>query len=495
MLTVLGAYRQSAGGGLLIAVTPTTSSILSVTGAAALDGAVTFAYAPGAYSPKTYDFVQAAGGVSGTFAVVNEQGAVPTSLVRSVTYGPNAATLTLSQPAPTPTPTPVPTPAPTPTPTTAPVPTPTPTPVPTPTPTPAPVPTPTPTPTPAPVPTPTPAPVPTPTPSPVPTPTPPPVVVAPADATLYSAQALAFADKNTLAAIGLLNRTLADGGGNTFFNMATEPGPRVRLWTELSGDGLGASARDDRPRFQASDVSWVVGGEATMGASARLGTALAYDHADIGDGAGGRGEAQSVRASLYGSQPIGPAAVAGALGYSQAWMETRRQTGLGLADSDHTESDTFGALQIAAPLQAGDLLVTPVVGAVISRLQGEGFQEKAPQAAFAVTGRQQAQVRLTPYALLGLTRSFQGPGQILWTPDAQFGFRWDRTASGSAFTLVAADGTAFEGNRALIHSESVTVGAGLTAHKDRWTAFARYRGVLASDWNEQTFTIGFRLAL
>jgi len=64
-LAVGGAYTQSAGANLIIGVTPTTITTLTVGGTASLAGTVTFAYAPGTYTAKTYTFLQS-GGLNGS---------------------------------------------------------------------------------------------------------------------------------------------------------------------------------------------------------------------------------------------------------------------------------------------------------------------------------------------------------------------------------------------------------------------------------------------
>src|SRR5208337_2821815 len=100
-LTVKGNYAQTSAGTLLVPVTPSASSRLAVGGSATLAGNVNFAFAPGTYVPRTYTFLQAAGGISGTFAYNSnaDQGSVPSTLTRSVSYTTDAADLALA-PAP-----------------------------------------------------------------------------------------------------------------------------------------------------------------------------------------------------------------------------------------------------------------------------------------------------------------------------------------------------------------------------------------------------------
>jgi hypothetical protein len=84
-----GSYVQNAGGNLLIAVTPSESSVLAVSGpVVVLNGTVTFAYAPGTYTAHTYNFVTANSSIITTFnegfSSIVETGSVPTNLPSSV---------------------------------------------------------------------------------------------------------------------------------------------------------------------------------------------------------------------------------------------------------------------------------------------------------------------------------------------------------------------------------------------------------------------------
>ena len=111
------AYDQRASGDLLVAVTPNASSVLNVVGTVTLDGTVTFAYAPGTYSAKTYTFLESTS-LSGQFATVaagaGNQG-VPSGFNQSVTYTGTDADLVLastSSPPPPPPASPPPAPPP-----------------------------------------------------------------------------------------------------------------------------------------------------------------------------------------------------------------------------------------------------------------------------------------------------------------------------------------------------------------------------------------------
>ena len=97
-LTVNGIYRQGSHGNLIIGVTPNTASLLKVGGAATLAGSVTFAYAAGTYHPADLKFLNAGGGVTGTFSTVAASTAPPTGLNIGIAYKPNEADLVLAAP-------------------------------------------------------------------------------------------------------------------------------------------------------------------------------------------------------------------------------------------------------------------------------------------------------------------------------------------------------------------------------------------------------------
>lgn len=94
--TINGTYAQTAGGTLLVAISPAGSAGLAVTGRASLNGTLELAYAPGSYTPQVYQVLTAAGGITGRFATTIATGFVPTALAGSVVYTPGSADLVLT---------------------------------------------------------------------------------------------------------------------------------------------------------------------------------------------------------------------------------------------------------------------------------------------------------------------------------------------------------------------------------------------------------------
>ncbi|HEY3797047.1 MAG TPA: autotransporter outer membrane beta-barrel domain-containing protein [Caulobacteraceae bacterium] len=488
------AYVQGAGGNLIVAVQPASASLLNVNGTASLNGTVTFDYAQGTYHPKTYVFLQATG-ISGQFATVlagpaQEQttstgtiSSLPGGFDQSVSYSPTTVSLALAT-SPTPTP-PTPTP-PTPTPPTPTPPTPTP-PTPTPAP-PAPTP-PAPTPTP-PAPTPTP-PAPTPTP-PAPTPTPTSLVIAPRDATLFSAMTFAFGEAGQDDLAALLGRSQADGGGDSFYDLGGAAGPPARGWLEGIGAYIDPST-PDRPTFHASSGGLEGGADVAVGPGGRVGAALGYESASLSDGDGGGASQTLVRVSLYASQSFGPVGFSAVVAYAHASQTFDRAAGLGAAAAGRGVDDIDGAFEATAPLAVGGFAVKPVAGVLVSSLRASAFSESdAASAAFALSGAAANQTAVSPFASLSVSRRMTTSSGWELTPDAEAGFRYDAIAAGLNQTLIAADGTPFFGNGAGLDRDSALLGVSLTAHKGGWTGFVKYRASVAGDWNDQSVNLGLR---
>jgi uncharacterized protein with beta-barrel porin domain len=95
-LTVQGNLSFTAAATYLIQVSPLDAGRTNVTGTATLGGAtVSAVFAPGTYITKQYTFVNATGGVIGTFAsLVNTN--LPTNFKASLSYDPNNAYLNLA---------------------------------------------------------------------------------------------------------------------------------------------------------------------------------------------------------------------------------------------------------------------------------------------------------------------------------------------------------------------------------------------------------------
>ncbi len=81
-LRLNGNFTQSDTGALVVLVEPGQVSSFTVSGTIKLGGTLTYVLAPGTYTPASYQFLEADGGLTGSFAQV-EQGVQPLSLSMS----------------------------------------------------------------------------------------------------------------------------------------------------------------------------------------------------------------------------------------------------------------------------------------------------------------------------------------------------------------------------------------------------------------------------
>jgi hypothetical protein len=182
--------------------------------------------------------------------------------------------------------------------------------------------------------------------------------------------------------------------------------------------------------------------------------------------------------------------------WAHAWDDTGRATGAGDAGASRETNALTGAVQASAPFTVQQVVFTPAAGVIVTHMTGRGFAEtdSVDNGAFAVSGQGPAVTFVSPFAKIGVSRSFTDNGGVTWTPDAEVGYRRDGAAEGRAFTLTAVDGTSFAGNRIGLDKGSALLGASLTAHKTGWTVFVKYRAEVAGNWTDQSVAAGLRLA-
>jgi outer membrane autotransporter protein len=320
------------------------------------------------------------------------------------------------------------------------------------------------------------------------------VVVAPSDASIFSAQAFAFGEANQTSDAALLSRSLPAGGGDSFYDLTPSGGPAMRGWIDVIGDQLDPELPFGTARFTSTSGGVEGGADLAIGPG-RLGAALAYESSHYSDDAGGRANQDLVRGSLYGSVTLGRVGFSADLSYAHGSESTGRASGLGASTSSRGVSEIGGAFQAAAPFDAGSLRLTPMAGVLISDISAPAFAEhNGASAAFAVTGTAARGTFVSPYASLALSRSFTTASGMQVTPDAEIGYRYDALAAGLSQALIAADGTVFAGNRLGLDRNSALVGASLTAHKRPLTVFVRYRAAFSTNWRDNSVSAGLRVA-
>ena len=455
-LTAEGTFSQAAGGDLLIGVTPSTIDTLTIEGTANLAGTVTFAYAPGTYAARTYTFLTSAGlgGTQFTTVAASTSQPTPAGFAQSVTYTITNANLVLAAASPPPPPVSPPPPPP-----------------------PPPV-----------------SPPPPPPPPPV-SPPPPPVTVAPRDPTLFSAQDFAFAENDAAFVTSVLGRTLANGGGDTFYNLGASGGPDARGWIDVEGSVQHTATRAVAPGSRATSGGVEAGADVDVAPGGRIGAALAYESVDFSDADASRANQSALMLSLYGSQTLGNVGFSVALSYANGWDDTDRASGFGFSAASRRTSELAAGFQAATALETGGVTLTPAVGVLIAQQTGTAFteiNELAP--AFAVSGAPQRASFFSPYATLGFSHAHTDASGLTVTPDLQLGYRYDAAAVGERVALVASDGTVFAGNQIGLGRSSAVLGAGVTVHRGVWTAFVRYQASAAGDWSWQSLEGGVRLA-
>jgi len=321
------------------------------------------------------------------------------------------------------------------------------------------------------------------------------VVIAPADTRIFSATTFAFVEANQSAVSDLLGRPKPDGGGDSFTNVDPAHGEPGRVWAQLDGAALSVGAIPAGAAFRV-DTGGVQGGvDGDIGAGARIGVALGYDHDALRDSAGGRSSADVFRASLYASQVVGAVGFSEVVSYARGSVTTDRATGLGFGVASFGSNAWTEAAQASAPFALSGLEVSPTAGVSFSQLSSDAFSETdGASSAFAVSGAGRSLNIVSPYVIVGLSHEFVLGDGVVVTPDAGVGYRYDAASRGQGFTLRAADTTLFDAVRVAENGGSALLGLSLTAHKGAWSGYVEYRGELANGWDDEGGRIGFRFA-
>jgi hypothetical protein len=322
-----------------------------------------------------------------------------------------------------------------------------------------------------------------------------PLLVAPTDPTLFSAAAFAFSQFSAQSVTDILGRTLPHGGGNTFYNLSSDSGPKARGWLVGTGNVLEASPESGAPSFHA-DAGGLEGGvDLTTWSGGRLGAAVSYQSNRLHDADSSSATQDEFFVGAYGSQTIGWLGLSAVVGYSNAKEHFSRAAGVGFSTSSRNVDGYEGAIQASAPFEAEGVIFTPAAGVLFSYLSAGSFGEaNAQDADFAVSGGTSHHSFTSPYVQLGVSRMFKTSSGLEVTPDVSVGYRYDATAAGISQVLVASDGTVFGGNEIGMKRDSATVGASLTLHQGTWTGFVRYNGAFANDWGDNAFQAGLRVA-
>jgi uncharacterized protein with beta-barrel porin domain len=490
-LAITSNFTQTSAGTLRVAVSPIATSVLAITGSAALDGHLLYVLAPGAYRPGSTTFLTATGGITGGFSSTSSSqpassqapqitppaAPLPATIANTNTPAP-AASPSTATPATT---------APTTTPAAAPV-------------------------TPAPAPIATPA-----TPAPV-TPT---LVtfgqvtgtsanlvvsqaftVTPPDAALYStndqdmtlaaeragddilAHATTPAPSPCLPANALPSGRSTAGIAGALANAAC----RLGGWAEATGTDTTQSNS-----YNSHEAGFLAGLDRQLATGTRLGLAIGYDATTLKDQNAGQASTSTLRAGLYAAQPLGPFILAGEATDAFATTRTDRATGAGAATARPHANIVEGAIALSAPLAFANLAVLPSAGLRIAHLTTGAATESAPLSAFALQVSPTHTTSLRPYASLTLAHDFQTATHITLTPSLTLGASYEADTTAPATTLTTTN-TTLTAHTTPLARASGSASAGLTATQGPWSFSARYTVETANNYTAQTAEAALQMA-
>jgi uncharacterized protein with beta-barrel porin domain len=458
-LSLAGNFVQNADGTLQIIVTPAATNQLLATGTARLDGALNYTFAPGTYVAKTYPFLVTGGATTGTFASITYN-AAPANLLHATTYETNDTSLVLYDPG-------------------------------------------------------SPAPASNPVPN-------PPLVVAPIDDSIFSDENQQNALNAQAASMSLLQKAaegdqedaeaavcaseagatpadvepdkttgtaqLANAAGNAFCGAGG--------WIQATGTIFNADGNAGVDGYRTGTAGFLAGiGKVINTQGTRLGVAVGYDESNVKTSLGSKGDIDTVRVGLYGSQPVGVFTIAADFMYGHFDTTTSRVTGIGEAGSKESGDIFSGGIEAETLLPINGYDIVPAAGIRIAAVNTGGFAESAPgvETAFALTGANSGYDSVQPFINIDLSRKFVTPNDIAIMPDILAGYVYEAGTRGRAVTVDSQDGTAFETAHAGLAGSAAELQAGLSAGEGNWAFYARYTADLAGNWTSQSAEAGLRI--
>jgi len=479
-LYLTGNFTQNADGTLLVAVAPEeeafTTSDFVITGNASLSGAVAFTFAPGTYEAGSHSFLSATD-VTGTFTT-QYYNDTPSGLTASVTYpdetdpvlvlagsgtgivnvGPTTTSTITTTTPPTTTP-----PATTP-------------------------------------------------------PTPPAFVVRPPDTGIFADELQSSANLAQASNAALLGKA-AEGGAAASAVCGAEAGVTPAQttpdkitgiekltnavadafcgaggWIQASGTAMDVEGDGVTPGYNADTAGFLAGIDAPVGkAGTRLGLAVGYDETFLADSSRGKGQVDTFRAGIFGSQALGPFMLAGDFLYGHTSTNSQRVTGIGYANSTADGNIYSGALQADTLVRLGTLNLVPQAGLRIAGVSAGSFAESGVLPAFALTGNSGFYTSVQPFVNLDVSTVFLTSSNIVITPDASFGYAYEAGDIGRAVIVTAHDGTHFSSDYLKLDPNMGELSAGISAGKDWWSFYARYSAAVTGNWTSQTGEAGLRI--
>jgi outer membrane autotransporter protein len=138
------------------------------------------------------------------------------------------------------------------------------------------------------------------------------------------------------------------------------------------------------------------------------------------------------------------------------------------------------------------VLVQPAVGMRVASVAADGFAESGSGfvPAFAVRGAASSYDSVQPYVKLGLSHGFMTASGVSITPAVSIGYSYQLADTGRAVDVTAADGTHFRSGVAELGIDTVELSGGITASRGNWSVYARYRGYITLDSNDEIGEVG-----
>jgi hypothetical protein len=486
-LTLTGNYVQTAGGTLLVVVTPKLTSQFIINGTASLEGTLDYAFAPGTYTQKTYSFITATGGISGAFSAANYMGSVPPVLLHATKGVTDAANLILSGTI-----------------------------------------------------------VSNPKPIVIVTPEDDSIYADAGQAAAQAAQeanagvldyvtdealttdpgaGYGFADESaspmgnhyeaallgtpasTYGATSNSGGACAAGGSVPPHNGVNTTGSQMANafaagfcgaggWLEGSVGASNVNGSGDASNYSTNSGGFLAGVDKVVNPSGtRLGVAVGYDETWLHDNASGKDSIDTTRVGLYGAQPLGQFVLAGDFMLGFANNTATRPTGVGPAHATYSGTDYGGGVQLATQMDYNGVTVRPAAGIRFAAADSNGFSESGVHyvPAFAITGATSTDTSVQPYVKVGVSRSFLTQSDVAVTPSASIGYTVEAGDTGKSVTVTSVDGTQFASAHTSLNSSAAELTLGLAAGKDNWSLYAHYSAYLAGNWTAQVGEAGLQV--
>ena len=311
-------------------------------------------------------------------------------------------------------------------------------------------------------------------------------VVAPIDTTIFTALGSTVVQAAQATDALVLDRlaTLAD---------AQAAASHGGAWMTATGGYSRADGHDNISGYGAHRYGAVAGLE-RGDAHARVGGALGFEHAQIGEyGSPDTGRFDALHLALYGSHALGPLQAAALVGYGIHWASQRRpfgNAGANTAEGDHLIQAVTGAVQASLPLHFGGAVLTPRAGLRWAYVHGQGFVESGAGGQDLAVGADTVH-SLQPYVGISLAHAFgsaERPAQL----HLDFTYAAELAGRARAVTVFAQDGTAFAEPGASLAHKIVSLGAGFQAQLSRaWSISADASTQLRSG-SDLTLNLSYR---